>query len=944
VRRYGSIGRKETVAGDTRYSANGGYPSNVPDDCVPDCHCCEGLFSWIKRVMYALVHPDIAALGPKSFLHALAMIAMVATILGSLALILFDTSSSGYEPPSIPGPDKWPAPPPVKYPEPEDSRRGPLSNADPVNDLDMVGVERVGTALPVEKLWGNVKTPYPTHEFYENIILGDGTKPENVITVLPYIVSVQSDMVSAIEPFVTASESQVQQIFDEVMGMVSLSGKGMGFQRVVRSDKLSVTVGWVQSPSSVMQTTLVQGDPFISMQYFSAQPQILSPQLLNHFEVDGEKMKLPCKAGTRFTASKMKFGFIQHDALWHGYAFPPLDLECGGSGPLTLTASEDGYTGVIRLALANNCTHGTGMHCPGKKGIDSPDGYEDLLEQHSNILITGGSVGHEVQSKGVSTNIILQYHTMDLNEQFMDFDEEEEDKEEDKLVKDRKHRLSKVSDRFMNLMSESPRDQPTRKKNAKLKAEASEPERAESGEALLLILPHHRSALVDPPPPAYAELCVEKVMLGCMTPYSTETMVLNLELPTFLWEPPVSVPLKYEDAIRAAIKEDTEKFKMPVNYQTGAGDPYNAGKLLSRLARIVLIADQMGMDDNRNMALGQLANFTSLWLAGKTQNPLVYDKNWGGMVSCGCVYDDCGGKCKPHCDNGGPPVCPSLAEGSFAAGMDFGNGYYNDHHFHYGYILYAAAVVARYLPEWGKEYYDFILLLVRDVANPSHDDEFFPQYRHMDFYAGHSWAGGIFQPFLNGRNQESVSEATNCWYSIAVLGDALGDERIKDIGLSLYAMETHAAHEYWQLHRQDSPTLPNAFTKNGVSGILWSNLIQYQTWFGGTTWELNGIQMLPFTPASEFLLPQKWVDQQIGDFQASCTGQCVTDGWISLVCMAQAIVDQEGAWRCAQKLDDSVYSPYTAEGNGNSKTNLLHWIATRPIPDDDDDDEDDVLV
>jgi len=153
VRRYGSIGRKETVAGDTRYSANGGYPSNVPDDCVPDCHCCEGLFSWIKRVMYALVHPDIAALGPKSFLHALAMIAMVATILGSLALILFDTSSSGYEPPSIPGPDKWPAPPPVKYPEPEDSRRGPLSNADPVNDLDMVGVERVGTALPVEKLW-----------------------------------------------------------------------------------------------------------------------------------------------------------------------------------------------------------------------------------------------------------------------------------------------------------------------------------------------------------------------------------------------------------------------------------------------------------------------------------------------------------------------------------------------------------------------------------------------------------------------------------------------------------------------------------------------------------------------------------------------------------------------------------------------------------------------
>lgn len=29
--------------------------------------------------------------------------------------------------------------------------------------------------------------------------------------------------------------------------------------------------------------------------------------------------------------------------------------------------------------------------------------------------------------------------------------------------------------------------------------------------------------------------------------------------------------------------------------------------------------------------------------------------------------------------------------------VDFGNGYYNDHHFHYGYILAAGAVIAKYL-------------------------------------------------------------------------------------------------------------------------------------------------------------------------------------------------------------------------------------------------------
>eukprot|EP00471_Norrisiella_sphaerica_P014257 CAMPEP_0184494448 /NCGR_PEP_ID=MMETSP0113_2-20130426/28718_1 /TAXON_ID=91329 /ORGANISM="Norrisiella sphaerica, Strain BC52" /LENGTH=832 /DNA_ID=CAMNT_0026880203 /DNA_START=185 /DNA_END=2680 /DNA_ORIENTATION=+ len=740
--------------------------------------------------------------------------------------------------PNIPNP-QWPKPPPIKRTGTEGST-GPLSDLDPVEDLGMTPIQRVGTALPVKHLWGQIKTPYPTHEFYENIVLGSGTNPENVITVLPYIVQVKGNSVSAIEPFVTASEAQVQQIFDGVMGLVSLSGKNMGYQRIVRADKLSVTIGWVAEEGALMQTTLVQGDPFLSMQYTNAQPRIVSPQTMNKLVFDGEPVHLPCKSGSVYEVNNMEIGFIQHDSLWQGYAYPKINLRCGEGGQLDLESTDAKYNGVIRLALANNCTHGSGLHCQhkGKGGRPGPPGWKEMLDEYSNKIILGGNVDHKVESE--RANIMLNYNIMDLIDG------------------------------------------------------------GTGGDALMLLLPHHRDAIDTEDynkAPDLSPVCVQRVMLGCMTPATIiDTLQLALQLPDFLWHPPKDVPPKYLDAVKKAVHDDSMKFKMPGNYESGAGDPYNAGKLLSRMGRVALIADEMGMIEERNHMLAQLANYTSLWLSGKTQNQLVYDKNWGGMVSCGCIYDDCGGKCKPHCDNGGPPVCPSLAEGSFAAGMDFGNGYYNDHHFHYGYLLYAAAVVAKFLPEWGREYKEFILLLVRDVANPSEDDTSFPPYRHMDFYVGHSWAGGIFQPFLNGRNQESVSEAVNCWYALSVLGDALEDQRVKDIGLSLLAMEVHAAHHYWQLHRSHSPTLPDDFTKRGVSGILWSNLIQYQTWFGSTTWELNGIQMLPFTPISEFLLPAQWVNQQITDFSHSCSGQCIQDGWISLVCMAQAIVDVPGAW------------------------------------------------
>ncbi|CAG8743444.1 9396_t:CDS:2, partial [Racocetra fulgida] len=42
--------------------------------------------------------------------------------------------------------------------------------------------------------------------------------------------------------------------------------------------------------------------------------------------------------------------------------------------------------------------------------------------------------------------------------------------------------------------------------------------------------------------------------------------------------------------------------------------------------------------------------------------------------------------------------------------------------------------------EWGKQNEDWVYNLIRDVANPSEEDSYFPVFRSFDWFNGHSWA------------------------------------------------------------------------------------------------------------------------------------------------------------------------------------------------------------
>ena len=125
---------------------------------------------------------------------------------------------------------------------------------------------------------------------------------------------------------------------------------------------------------------------------------------------------------------------------------------------------------------------------------------------------------------------------------------------------------------------------------------------------------------------------------------------------------------------------------------------------------------------------------------------------------------------------------------------------------------------------------------------------------------GHSWAAGLYE-FGDSRNQESTSESVNGWYAISLYGLAIGDERIRDLGRLALATEIRSSQMYWQITSSKN-IYPSPFADRKVVGILWSTKVDYATFFGANTEFVHCIQMLPFTPISEELLPYEWIIEE----------------------------------------------------------------------------------
>ena len=178
----------------------------------------------------------------------------------------------------------------------------------------------------------------------------------------------------------------------------------------------------------------------------------------------------------------------------------------------------------------------------------------------------------------------------------------------------------------------------------------------------------------------------------------------------------------------------------------------------------------------------------------------------------------------------------------------YGSGQFTDNHFHYGYFVYAAALLGMVDPDWVKQYEDILTMITRQYANWDRNHDQFPFMRTLDPWMGHSYAGGTSSG--GGNNQESSSEATQSWAGMFFLGELLGNNEMRDAAAFGYISEAQATMEYW--HDRSGEFFPEGYDHD-ITGILWPGGISYGTYFGDHPAYIYGIQWLPISPYLNYL-------------------------------------------------------------------------------------------
>ncbi|XID93524.1 glycosyl hydrolase [Paenibacillaceae bacterium WGS1546] len=325
----------------------------------------------------------------------------------------------------------------------------------------------------------------------------------------------------------------------------------------------------------------------------------------------------------------------------------------------------------------------------------------------------------------------------------------------------------------------------------------------------------------------------------------------------------------------------------------GAPDTYWVGKRLGKLASLAPIADQLGDTTAANKFRSEIKSTLEGWFkasdaAGnlKASKVFYYNSNWGTLI-------------------GYPDSYGSAAE-------------LNDHHFHYGYFVKAAAEVARVDKAWAGQWGQMVNLLIRDMANWDRGDSMFPYMRNYDPYAGHSWASGHAR-FGDGNNNESSSEAMNAWAGMILWGELTGNAAIRDAGVFLYTTEMNAINEYW--FDIGGTNFPSGFARSTASMVWGGKTVGDATWWTGNPEEVHGINWLPITGASLYLTHYPAYAAENYNALVAENGGTNFDAWEDLIYQYRAISNVAEA----KSFWNARGAALSAEA-GNSKAMAYHWI------------------
>ncbi|SSD61565.1 related to Endo-1,3(4)-beta-glucanase 2 [Saccharomycodes ludwigii] len=196
-----------------------------------------------------------------------------------------------------------------------------------------------------------------------------------------------------------------------------------------------------------------------------------------------------------------------------------------------------------------------------------------------------------------------------------------------------------------------------------------------SGCSLLYALPHHLSTFTQGTLSKIIPTQLDSTTYGLMQGLITNILQLQVETPSdILFAPKRSTfnggteSAKYSPDVLSSISKAAtlEVETSNVLAETNLDSMYFSGKALAKYAWILYSCYYVLEDLTlTKKLLPELETALQKFIENKQILPLQYDTTWGGLVSSG------------------------------TNAQDFGNSYYNDHHFHYGYHIITAAIIGQ---------------------------------------------------------------------------------------------------------------------------------------------------------------------------------------------------------------------------------------------------------
>jgi hypothetical protein len=268
----------------------------------------------------------------------------------------------------------------------------------------------------------------------------------------------------------------------------------------------------------------------------------------------------------------MRVSFVDSDMSWLVFVSEPTEFECAswlspataydpgnavqviGLGGFDLRATKPMDKGMVRVVMGNNCTtgHYNRINCDMGSPVRDNTEFEHMLRRHADVYPTGKA----------DIWFALPPNTKDEDMMRLNFN---------------------WAPALMSRIKEL--------------GESELPENdlpAEAAQLLMYASPHHQDRMrsISESPNEVQTVGCTRLLHGIACPVigSQWSLLEHLHHVGFSAQRPVRSEML--DVVRAAAQEDI-LFELPDNYMRGAGDTYFSGKMLAKLARIIVIADEV---------------------------------------------------------------------------------------------------------------------------------------------------------------------------------------------------------------------------------------------------------------------------------------------------------------------------------------------------------------